>query len=158
MFKNLLRSMTTIVLLAVVVLIQIIIVFQNNNIESQNIAAKKLAENAPTTVQTVVASGDSNIKGMYAPYAFAFDDPKQSVDTDSEEWLPEDATKSGVLLSYLTSDPKGLNFLTKWFRCICVPKLHHYSLNATTLFRYHKVAPRTRIPHVSNRRLLDLHL
>ena len=47
MFKNLLRSMTTIALLAVVVLIQIIIVFQNNNIESQNIEAKKLAENAP---------------------------------------------------------------------------------------------------------------
>ena len=75
MFKNLLRSMTTIALLAVVAIIQVIILFQNNNIESQNIEAKKQAENAPATIQTVVASGDSNIKGTYAPYAFAFEDP-----------------------------------------------------------------------------------
>ena len=47
MFKNLLRSMTTIALLAVVVLIQIIIVFQNNNIESQNIAAKSWLKMLP---------------------------------------------------------------------------------------------------------------
>ena len=113
MFKNLLRSMTTIALLAVVAIIQVIILFQNNNIESQNIEAKKQAENAPATIQTVVASGDSNIKGTYAPYAFAFDDPSNLLTLDSEEWLPEDATKSGVLLSYLTSDPKGLNFLTQ---------------------------------------------
>ena len=113
MFKNLLRSMTTIALLAVVVIIQIILVFQNDHIESQNIEAKRLAENAQTTIQTVIADPNSTVQGPFAAYAVAFDDPSNLLTLDAEEWLPEDATKGDTLLSYLTSDPKGLNFLTQ---------------------------------------------
>ena len=113
MFKNLLRSMTTIALLAVVVIIQIILVFQNDHIESQNIEAKRLAENAQTTIQTVIADPNSTVQGPFAAYAVAFDDPSNLLILDTEEWLPEDATKGDTLLSYLTSDPKGLNFLTQ---------------------------------------------
>ena len=118
MFKNVLRSMTTIVILGIILVAQAIIIAQNNNLESQNIAARKLAENAPTTIQTVVATGDSNIKGYYAPYAFAFDDPSNLLTLDSEEWLPEDATKSGVLLSYLNRPQRTKLFDSKWFRCV----------------------------------------
>ena len=105
------ESTTTIVILAIILIAQ-----ANHHCAKQqhrvsNIAARQ-AENAPVAIQTWPAS-DGSVTGPYAPYAFAFDDPSNLLTLDSEEWLPEDASKRGVLLDYLTSDPKGLNFLTQ---------------------------------------------
>ena len=113
MFKNLLRSMTTIVLLFAIFLVGIIIIWQQNRIETKAIEAVRAAKYAPVA-QTVVASSTSGeVEGPWAKYAFAFEDPSNLLSLDKDEWLPKDAKNGGMLLDYLGSDPKGLNFLTQ---------------------------------------------
>ena len=114
MFKNILRSMTTVGLLAVVVLLLTITIWQQDRTESKQIQLLAEQENsAGDCIATGGSSAESSVSGAWAKYAFSFNDPSNLLELDSKEWLPEDAEKGGMLLSYLTSDPKGLNFLTQ---------------------------------------------
>ncbi|MBM76756.1 MAG: hypothetical protein CMK59_15215 [Proteobacteria bacterium] len=113
MFKALLRSITTIILLLVLIVLSIVFVAQNNNLEQQNIELIKIKENQETEcVSTQTTNSSDSDLGVWSKYAFAFQDPSNLLSLD-EEWLGEDAQKGGTLLSYLGSDPKGLNFLTQ---------------------------------------------
>ena len=116
MFKNILRSMTTIGLLGVLVVLGIIIIWQQDRTEATQL--KILREQENNAGNCIAGSGASasdgaTVSGSWSKYAFAFDDPSNLLTLDDEEWLPKDAKKGGMLLSYLTSDPKGLNFLTQ---------------------------------------------
>lgn len=118
MFKNLLKSSVTIALLVLTVILFIITIAMLNNTEhnliKENKSLKSRLEKAELAAAGAQAAGsDSEIKGPYAKYALAFTDPQNLLSIDPVGWLPEDATKGGMLKSYLTSDPKGLNFLTQ---------------------------------------------
>ena len=78
MFKNILRSMTTIGLLGVLVVIGIIIIWQQNRIEAKEIENLKVQEdNAGNCIATGGSSSSeaSKVSEMWAKYEFAFNDP-----------------------------------------------------------------------------------
>ena len=112
MFKALLRSIITIACLVVLIALVAVNIWQNDRIERQNISLLEKSEAAG--VDCVESSGgDDSSLGPWQKYAFAYDDPSNLLELDPNTWNPEDANKTGMLLSYLGSDPKGLNFLTQ---------------------------------------------
>ena len=117
MFKNLLRSLTTIGLLLVLIVIGVIVLFQNNNIEhkllKENTSLKTSLGKAELAAAGAGGSVVRDIEGPFAKYAMSFSLPGNLLTLDENDWLPKDAPKGGQLKSYLTSDPKGLNFLTQ---------------------------------------------
>ena len=113
MFKALLRSMITIACLVVLIALSIIGIWQRDRVEAKQIELLKEQENNAGECISSGTSTDSEITGPWAKYAFAFNDPSNLLTLDDDEWLPEESQKGGTLLSYLGSDPKGLNFLTQ---------------------------------------------
>ena len=117
MFANLLKSSVTVALLVVTVIIGIIGVYQLDNLEynliKENDSLKIRLEKAELAAIGVNTNPEAKVQGPFAKYALAFTDPQNLLSLDENDWLPKDATKGGTLKSYLTSDPKGLNFLTQ---------------------------------------------
>lgn len=113
MVQNLLKSTTSIVMLFVIILIQIVIMWQNNNIEAQNMQLAKRGDNISVAQRSTPTTNPTESLGVWDKYNFAFSDPSNLLELDKEEWLPTEAKQGGTLLSYLTADPQGLNFLTK---------------------------------------------
>ena len=113
MFKNLIRSMTTIICLLVLIVLGIIIIWHQNRMEAKQIQLLKEQENASIECIATGTTEGTEISGIWSKYSFAFQDPSNLLTLDNEEWLPDGANKGGTLLSYLASDPKGLNFLTQ---------------------------------------------
>lgn len=114
MFRSLLQSMVTIGLLGVLIVLAIINIWQQNNIEHRQIQIQKEQENAEgECVSTGNTTTEGENVGPWSKYTLALQDENNLLQLDDEEWLPENATKGGTLFAYLTSDPKGLNFLTQ---------------------------------------------
>ena len=111
MFKAL-RSIITIVCLIVLIALVAVNIWQNDRIEQQNISLLEKSDEAGMDCVQVTGDGDTSL-GPWQKYAFAYDDPSNLLELDPNTWNPSDANKSGMLLSYLGSDPKGLNFLTQ---------------------------------------------
>lgn len=117
MFKNLLKSSAVVALLVInIVLLCVVIAIRNNvehNLLKENQSLKIRLDKAELMASSANVSGHTEIQGPFAKYALAFTDPQNLLSIDPDEWLPENATRGGTLKSYLTSDPKGLNFLTQ---------------------------------------------
>ena len=112
MFRSLLQSMITLGLIFVFIILAILNLWQQNNIEKRQIKMQQDQENAEIEcISTGTTDGEKT--GPWSKYALALQDENNLLELDDEEWIPENATKGGTLLAYLSSDPKGLNFLTQ---------------------------------------------
>ena len=112
MFKALLRSIITIACLIVLIALLAVNIWQNNRIERQNITLLEKSESVGMDCVETTSDGNESL-GPWQKYAFAYEDPSNLLTLDPNNWNPTDANKSGMLLTYLGSDPKGLNFLTQ---------------------------------------------
>jgi peptide/nickel transport system substrate-binding protein len=112
MFKALLRSLITILCLIILIAVGAVNLWQQNSIEKQNL--QLIEQAAVSDVECVAGSNsDGNDLGPWSKYSFAFNDPSNLLELDSKNWNPDDVNKGGMLLTSLSSDPKGLNFLTQ---------------------------------------------
>ena len=143
MFNNLIKSSITLVLTLLVFIVLVIFLKQNDNIEQRLIVENQSLKKKLEKAELALAAGGNNssavTQGPFAKYALAFTDVyglgKNVLEIDVHEWLPEDVEMGGTLKSYLTSDPKGLNFLTQ--NGADVSALQNY-IHISLVERHHK--------------------
>ena len=110
MFKNLLRSLTTIGLLLVLIVIGVIVLFQNNNIEHKLLKENTSLKTSLGKAELAAAgAGGSLVRDIKGPFPNTRCPllPGNLLTLDENDWLPKDAPKGGQLKSCCSSDPRA---------------------------------------------------